>query len=344
MTMARSHHNIKLMNDQRGGVAIWFALLLPVLLGFAALAVDLARLNLTKVQLQNAADAAALAGAASLTDAGGTPYNWSAAATKAQEFAKRNFADASQIQDGNVSIDTGYWNIPNSSYNASHTSTASGDVPAVHATISITGLKLFFAPIFNITEKDVIHASAIGVIAPPAGGTGMFPMAINSQMFNLFWNSGTNGPKLDPNTGQPYVVDISSVYSGNVTSGQWTSLLLDTNNVPDVRDLLDNVNTTTGANIKIGDKIWIEPGVKATLYDSVPTNIDVTVPVVDNVETHSEQTVVAIAAFHIDSSTKHGNKSYVEGHFIAKATFGTTNPGNGTGVAYGAYTPPILVQ
>jgi Flp pilus assembly protein TadG len=51
---------------QRGAVLILFAVLLPILLGFAALAVDVAFVVMTKARMQNAADAAALAGASGL--------------------------------------------------------------------------------------------------------------------------------------------------------------------------------------------------------------------------------------------------------------------------------------
>ena len=51
---------------ERGVVVVWLALFLLVLLGFGSLAVDVAKLAATKTQLQNAADAAALAGASAL--------------------------------------------------------------------------------------------------------------------------------------------------------------------------------------------------------------------------------------------------------------------------------------
>ncbi len=355
--MALSHHIVKLLHGQRGAVAILFALCLIVLLGFAALAVDLARINMIKVELQNAADAAAIGGARSLSDASliatDQPYNWTAARQMANQVATANYANGNKITQ--VTIDDGYWNILTQSFvQISYPyagSPIAGSVPAIRATITIASgqnngpLQLFFAPILGIAQSDV-QASAIAVIAPPGSGTGLFPMAINSAMFNLYWDSGTNKPKLDPSTGKPYVIDIVSIYGADddITSGEWTSLLHDSNNVPTIRTLLDNVNTSNGDNVKVGDSIWIQSGAKATLFDSVPTNIDVALAVVDNVETHSQQTVVAIAGFHIGSSIKHGNKSYVEGWFINNANVGTTNPGTGNGTPYGAYTPPMLVQ
>jgi len=56
---------------ERGAVIIWLTLFLLVLIGFGSLSVDVAKLAATRTQLQNAADAAALAGASALDPATG---------------------------------------------------------------------------------------------------------------------------------------------------------------------------------------------------------------------------------------------------------------------------------
>ena len=164
--MASSHHIIRLLLVQRGGVAIWFALCLPILLGFGALAVDLARLNLTKVELQNAADAAALGGARSLSDASSVatdmPYNWTAARQMASQMATSNFANGNKIR--NVTIDDGFWNIITRSFvqiiYPYSGNPIPGDVPAIRVTITISStqnsgpFKFFFAPIFGIAQSN----------------------------------------------------------------------------------------------------------------------------------------------------------------------------------------------
>ncbi|WP_009909549.1 pilus assembly protein TadG-related protein, partial [Burkholderia thailandensis] len=58
---------------ERGSVVLWFLLFLPVLLLFGAFAIDLPRVATARNELQNAADAAALAGAASLESSPGAP-------------------------------------------------------------------------------------------------------------------------------------------------------------------------------------------------------------------------------------------------------------------------------
>src|SRR6185436_4585386 len=52
--------------DDRGAVLIYVTLVMPVLVGFALLAVDAARLQNLQTSLQKGADALALAGAAEL--------------------------------------------------------------------------------------------------------------------------------------------------------------------------------------------------------------------------------------------------------------------------------------
>ena len=73
--------------DQDGAIGIVIALLLPVLFGFAGLAVDMGHSYAVKSQLKNAADAGALRGARALvpyTGSPGTP-NSALALSKAPE-------------------------------------------------------------------------------------------------------------------------------------------------------------------------------------------------------------------------------------------------------------------
>lgn len=342
MTMTHLRSIDRRLHYQRGGVAIWFALLLPVLLGFAALAVDLARLHLVKVELQSAADAAAMGGARSLTDTGGDPFNWAAAEAKALELAQQNVANGAQIQDAN--IETGYWNLQSRSW--SDTSVA-GYLPAVRATIAISDtqnngpLNLLFAPVLGIADSNV-EASATAVIAPPAGGTGLFPFVIGMKMLDHFWDINTSSPVLV--NGVAPTINLGSIYTFDgekVLSGQWTTFQSNVKNpdVPFMRNLIDNGNTT---ELSIGDNTYIQPGAKATLYREVPVGTTVGMFIVDEVDTNAFVPIVAIAAFHIDGYSQGGK--YITGHFVDAAIIPGLEPGDGSGGLYGAYTPPILVK
>ncbi|NTW46821.1 MAG: hypothetical protein HGB16_01635 [Chlorobaculum sp.] len=340
--MTRLHSIDRRLRLQRGGVVIWFALLLPVLLGFAALAVDLTRLHLVKVELQNAADAAAMGGARSLTDAGGDPFNWAAASAKALELARQNVANGAQIQD--ATIETGYWNLQTRSW---ADTPGTGYFPAVRATIAISGeqnngpLNLLFAPVLGIDDTDV-EATATAVIAPPSGGTGLFPFVIGMKMLDHFWDTSTSSPVLK--NGVAPTINLGSIYTFDgekVLSGQWTTFQSDVKNpnVPFVRDLIENGNST---KLSIGDDTYIQPGAKATLYSEVPVGTTVGMFIVDEVDTDDFVPIVAIAAFHIDGYSQGGK--YITGHFVDAAIIPGLEPGDGSGGLYGAYTPPILVK
>ena len=64
-----------MLKDERGVTAIVVALVLVVLVGFAALAIDIGHLCVARAELQNAADAGALAGARFLYNDDGTAVN-----------------------------------------------------------------------------------------------------------------------------------------------------------------------------------------------------------------------------------------------------------------------------
>ena len=76
---------------QRGAVLIWMAFFMLVMLMFIALGIDMAKLMATRTQLQNAADAAALAAASAFKDETGSGID-SLARTRALETAALNTA------------------------------------------------------------------------------------------------------------------------------------------------------------------------------------------------------------------------------------------------------------
>jgi Flp pilus assembly protein TadG len=77
------------LRNDRGAAVILLAAAFAVLLGFAALAVDFGMLLVTRTQLQNAADSAALAAASTMASSGG---DQSAARASAILFASQNKA------------------------------------------------------------------------------------------------------------------------------------------------------------------------------------------------------------------------------------------------------------
>jgi Flp pilus assembly protein TadG len=99
----------------RGNVVIVFALSLVVLIGFAALSVDMGRIYNVKGDLQNAVDAAALG---AIRDLNGSPDQFAPARASAQYFASLHQANGTPVtlesNDGNSStgdIVLGHWDF-----------------------------------------------------------------------------------------------------------------------------------------------------------------------------------------------------------------------------------------
>jgi len=348
-------------DGQRGVVLIMFALVLIVLLGLTALAIDVARMNLTKVELQNAADAAALGGAGSLVNPSLSDYDWDTAEQEGLVVAQQNIVNGKNIQDGAV-VESGYWNLetPSFGFRVHGTgSPATGEVPAVRATVTLANgqtdgpLKLFFAPFLGFNESS-LQATAIAVIGPPEGGVGMFPFAFGKEIYDNFWDSSTGKPKDLNGDG---VIDEQDQIQVNLDSfypkggaGNWTSFTTEDQSDSNLQSL---VQKSTITSIEIGTSIWIVSGTKSNIYKLVPTNIDVAIPVVPtftkdkkgkDITPGTWQPVLAIAGFHIDGIGGKGNKQYITGHLIDPKSIPGLFPGSGTGVSYGAFTPPYLVQ
>jgi Flp pilus assembly protein TadG len=338
---------------QHGSVMLLFVLLLPILLGFTAVAVDFSRVLQTKQELQNAADAAALAGAASLDDVGGeTPYNWTAAAQDANAWIGKNPVSARVLTDGDVTV--GYVR-PGDPLQTVHSPSETGwiepfDVPAVRVALSLSvghnggPLELLFGSFLGFPHKD-INAVAIAAAYPPgyAAAGAMFPIAIGRCMYDLYWDFSARRPKLNPATGKPYPIQIGSVYGGSCFSGEWTTFNTVLNDVPAVQALITSGNPVP---IRIGDPTYVQSGVKDAVFNSVPINKTVAVPVISQVITGSNQSVVAMAAFHIQGVTRVDGKSYILGNFTEGLKSVGLSAGSGGGQDLGAQTgiPSILIQ
>ena len=109
----------KAPGKQNGSMIITMSTLLITLIGFAALVVDVGHLMIARNELQNAADAAALAGANCLNkgiDCTSVPsaipsetQRWAIASTKANNAIGLNKADGATLVD--ATITTGYKNL-----------------------------------------------------------------------------------------------------------------------------------------------------------------------------------------------------------------------------------------
>ena len=336
----------------RGQALVTMALALVALMGFGALAIDVGMMFLAKNELQNAADAAALAGAQEFYYNGCTDCpqsRW----TQGEDSARANIAINKSMKAAlsTGTITSGWWNItgtPAGMQSKTKSPWVLGDAAAVRVVIRKSpgnnggSVALLLASMFGAQSTQAITASAVAVVSFPSTvmPNQTFPTAINNCMYDVFWDRTTNRPKIDPNTGNPYIFRIGSSYHyGTCESGQWTSLLLDVNDVPSVRSLIENGNPSA---LSIGTEIWIQPGTKTSLYNDVIVPSTALLPVVQDVSTstHDQTPIVGFGPFHIIASVG-GSQKYIEGYFddsyeVPAAT--------GGGAYYGSVVPPSLAQ
>ncbi len=150
-----------LLRDRRGAIGAWVALMLVMLLGMAALAIDMGYLWVLRHRLQATADAAALAGVSPLTS---TP---DAAVVKAEAvaYAQKNMPPGGHgtvLADPDVVL--GHWDGDTRTFTTNATSTAApaGEVTnAVQVTTrraqaNGNPVGLFLARALGVYEMDVV--------------------------------------------------------------------------------------------------------------------------------------------------------------------------------------------
>jgi Flp pilus assembly protein TadG len=154
---------------RRGAALPLVAVLLPVLMGFAALSVDVGYLHVVKAQLQNAADAASLAGASAYYSDAGLKQALEEldplVRARAKMVASRNPVTGKEVMLEEQYILLGQHDVNNRTGPLlSNTPWNAVDVTARRTSDSPNGpVGLFFAAIFGIHTADVVaHARAVG--------------------------------------------------------------------------------------------------------------------------------------------------------------------------------------
>ena len=362
---------LKSAQCEKGVIAILIALLLPIIIGFGAFAVDFSYRFLVRSELQNAADATALAaasclfGRANCGNLNATKPDWNTARQSAIDYVSKNSSENTPLT--NVAVDYGYWNITGTpaGLQSLPKTPATNDLAAVKITISkdigANGgpVKTFLAPILGIYSKS-LSATAVAVVPyPTSSGIGtVFPVAITKCLYDDYWDGANKKPKianakniegfdLPQTVGEPYLFKVtSSLHTCGCEAGQWSSLDTDSNSTTTIRGLISNGNST---DIPVGGKIWIQPGTKTALYSDV-NNCSaagnksceyVTVPIVQDISTHSYNSVIAYACMRILSATG-GSEKYITMQMSNDADKCQAKGSGGGGTYYGELVPPRL--
>lgn len=340
---------------QRGAVTVLVAVMLTVLMGFCALAIDIAYALVVRNELQNAADAAALAGAAHLRRTSAAP-DWSAAAQAAEAVLGQNRSGAVTL-DG-ADIQPGFWNLAGAQTELLPVSSTPGaeDAAALQVTMRRdTGqnggrLQLFFANFLGIASVPV-SASAIAAVTAPAwiGSGVVFPLAVSTCLYQAYWNSAAAapGPKNDPATGQPYVIRIGPdyTYAGTCAPGTWSSFENDANASATLRALAVDRNANS---LAVGAMIWTQPPGDDALFNLVDgcsargdrSCETVIVPVVAYTGGHAQLAITGFACLRIELASP-GADRYVQATMRANCVAAAAS---GVGANYGAIATPRLAR
>lgn len=340
---------------QKGSVSLLVALTLPVLLGAGALAVDLAYLHVVRNELQNDADAAALAGARKLYTVGASALDWSGAASSASNAIALNRAAGHPLADGQVQ--TGYWDTTQTTTGLQGLpmTPSPNDAPAVQVNLGKSEgqnqgpVRTFLASIWGVYAKPVRVTAVAGVSSPgiiqPGG---LFPYAISRCMYDKFWNASAQpaAPRVDPVTGKVPEFKVGSLYKySNCDSGEWTSLDSRFSGANTIEQLMAQGNLIS---MSVGDLAWIQTGVKASLFADVKLCSAagnrqcefVVVPVLAQMVSGSSSAIVGFACLHLLNAGT-GSGKYI----LAKMSNQCPPPlSGGVGPNFGVISPPSLFR
>jgi len=173
--------NLPSRRDQRGALAIIVGLTIAVLIGFAGLALDGGRLYVNKTELQNAADACALAASFELTGAPNIPASrFPIAEDSGKLLATRNrvgfqggFIAAADVTVQFASaLNAGSW--------LSASSNPSASSKYVRCTLAETGITPWFMQVLGFGNSSV-QALATATLAPPQNTCTSIPIGMCSK-------------------------------------------------------------------------------------------------------------------------------------------------------------------
>jgi Flp pilus assembly protein TadG len=180
-----------------GAIAPLTAVLMIPMLGLTALAIDLGYLALVQTQLQNVADAAAMAAATEMITNQG-PEKQVAARALATEFGRLNEAGgAPVVVNSDTDITFGFWNPKTRKLDSARMSEPNIKVNAVRVAIR-QQTSLFFAPLlgtsFSTVRSESIAYAPNPTVSPIAPGHGT-RFLLDDEMFN---------------TGEPVILMLAS--------------------------------------------------------------------------------------------------------------------------------------
>jgi putative Tad-like protein involved in Flp pilus assembly/von Willebrand factor type A domain-containing protein len=144
----------KRQSDRKGAIVVLAVLLMVIMLGMVAYAVDVGYIVNTKTELRRAVDSGALAGAGEL------PNGLAATEAIVRQFVKANRVGSRDVRDDEITVELGSWDGSGQRF------LASGDKPSALRVVVVRQQQpLFFARIFGRDHFD-LQEEAVAQVQP----------------------------------------------------------------------------------------------------------------------------------------------------------------------------------
>ncbi len=293
----------ELLREEKGSVIIILALSLSVFIGLAALVTDAGLVYLTRDKMQNACDAAALAGAQDLQ------ISSAAALEKAQNFAVANGLDLSE-----VTIEC----------------LQSEKFAKVSATRTVN---FTFAKIIG-HDSGVVSVQAKARTGPIKGLKGAAPLGITPDIWHtgqtVTLKVGSHEAETGWFSGLALGASGANIYEANLTHGynQW----LKTGDIINIQTGNISNPTNRAVDIRVGECHHI-PTCTPTYYDPDCERL-IKIPVITN-RLDNQVEIVGFAYFLVNGITGQGVDCYITGQFVRGETSGEIDENSSSD--YGLY-------
>lgn len=340
----------RLWRGQGGAVAALAAFMLTALVGFTGAAVDLGMIYSTKGELQNAADAAALAGAAtmiSVSESGEMSVQPVTAVLTAQQVSLANQAQGVSLALRNEDALIGYWDTATDAFDPGLTGSSDpNDITGFQATVRRDALangpvETFFAGLVGLGSVGLQATSTAflgwsGLAEPTAVD---LPLAIHASALT---NAGS------PDCGAELLFS-----NENSETAEWTSFFTWPTNDVTVRDYVNGA--LQSPELKVGDSINVINGNLSTATmnalaarfqaqgsdtngDGTADYWEVLVPVVEPGGSSTASSVVGFAHLVLTEADAGKARFYLQ---CDRALVGSTSGGGNYGTRA---TVPSLIQ